>query len=82
MEDNAKHAIIEAIKQHIRDTKKHPTVVWIDLDVAYDLMKLGRNDLGELAELFAKHGLQALDNRNIWGVRIRVDQTIEGIRCE
>lgn len=82
MEDNAKNAIIEAIKRYIKDMQKQPTIVNIDLDTAYDLMKLGRNELGELSELFAKQGLEALKNRRIWGVSIHVEPKINGIRCE
>lgn len=82
MEMNAKHAIIEAIKLYIRDMQKQPTIVNIDYDTAFDLMKLGRDEIGDLAETFAKQGLDALKNRRLWGVEVRVETKLKGIRCE
>lgn len=82
-EGNAKIWIIDAVKDFIGENKEGPTTVRISTDIAHDLMKLGRNDIGEeLIDAFCKNGIAALKGRKLFGYNIVVDADEEDISCD
>lgn len=82
MERNVKAAIIEAVKVYTQSMGRDPAWVNIDTEAAYDLMKLGRNEIGEMSDRFAREGISAFNECRLWGVEIRHESTFQGIRCE
>lgn len=80
---NAKIWIIDAVKDFMDENKKKPTTIRLSTSIAHDLMKLGRNDIGEeLAEAFFKDGISALDGRKLFGYNVVVDADEKDISCK
>ena len=81
MESNAKTEILDAIENFIEDNGNAPTKISISIGIGYDLMKLGRNELGSLSEEFFEKGLNALKDRRLFGCTIEVSDSVIDIEC-
>ena len=70
----ALNKIIEAIKGFQRQNpKQKPTCIWISWDFAYDVAKLGRSELGDLASRIWKEGVGALEKEGFFGFKVVID---------
>ncbi len=54
-----------------------PKRMIINWELAWDLVKLRRDEIGQLAEETIKHGPKALETHGLFGVALRIDYTKE-----
>jgi len=67
-------AIVEAQKEFIRTNGgKEPTTLNIGICRAYDICKLGRNEIGPLADDLTRDGVKSLEK--LFGMDVVIDRT-------
>jgi hypothetical protein len=72
--DEAMEGIIEALKLHHRkNPNANPSKLQLPWGLAYDLVKLGRVELGELADKIMLEGLAVLERQGFRGFVVTID---------
>jgi hypothetical protein len=75
----ALNQIVEAIKTfHRQESSKKPTCILMPWNFAYDVAKLGRSELGELADKIWKNGIGVLESEGLFGFKVKIDWDNEG----
>jgi hypothetical protein len=72
--DEAMEGIIEALKAfHRKNPSRKPTRLQMPWGLAFDLAKLGRIELGDLADQIITDGIAALETQGFKGLRVSID---------
>ncbi|MEI7729849.1 MAG: hypothetical protein WCO56_09775 [Verrucomicrobiota bacterium] len=66
--------IVDSLKdQHRRQPDTRPTVLRLPWGLAYDLAKLGRAELGDLADKLLSEGASILERQGFRGFKVTID---------
>ncbi len=67
-------SIVEALKnQRRKSPKTPPTLLTMPWGMAYDLIKLGRAELGDLADQLMIEGITVLETKGFRGFKVVLD---------
>jgi hypothetical protein len=78
--NNPLDAIQELIKEFCKaNAGKEPTKLLLPQSIAFDILKLGRNEIGDLADDLQKHGIKAINK--LFGLDVTITHE-EGMRIE
>jgi hypothetical protein len=70
----ALNKIVDALKDFQRQNPtQKPACIKMSWDFAYDVAKLGRSELGDLASKIWKEGVGALEKEGFFGFRVVID---------
>lgn len=75
-----KDEILDALRAYMLGGKTEPTTVYLPLMKAYDLCRLGRNELGDLADQLARHGPRHLEQAAFYGLKVVLTKDEKQIR--
>jgi hypothetical protein len=75
-------AILDAQAEYVAAQGKEPTVLQLPLLLAFDLAKLGRDGLGELAQTLMRDGVHALEGQKLLGMTVHLVPGAEQIAVE
>lgn len=67
---NARIEILEAWQHHLEAGNQEPTTLRLSLLKAYDLCKLGRDELGDLSQHLLLYGPRYLEKSGFYGLRV------------
>jgi hypothetical protein len=80
---DALNQLVEALKTyHRQNPSKKPTCINMPWNFAYDLAKLGRSELGELADRIWKNGIGVLESEGLFGFKVQINREKEGEEVE
>ncbi len=74
---NAKDEIVEAWKRHLSSGMSEPTQLKLPLAKAYDLCKLGREELGRLSCELLHYGPRHLERTGLFGIMVKITDGTE-----
>jgi hypothetical protein len=75
-------AILNAQADYVAAHGKEPTTLHLPLLMAFDLAKLGREGLGDLAQTLMLDGVRALEGRNFFGMNVHLVRDSDTIGVE
>ncbi len=75
-------AILNAQADYVAVHGKEPTMLHLPLLMAFDLAKLGREGLGDLAQTIMLEGVRALEGRKFFGMNVQLVRDSDTIRVE
>ena len=73
---NARIEILDAWQNHLKAGNSEPSTLKLPLLKAYDLCKLGREELGDLSQHLLLYGPRCLEESGFYGLRVII--TLEG----
>jgi hypothetical protein len=79
---NARLEILDAWKQHLQGGNPEPTTLKLSLLKAYDLCKLGRDELGDLTQHLLLYGPRYLEKSGFYGLKVVIVTTGPDIAFE
>ncbi len=66
------HSIIDAARAYLSQQGQPPSLLRLPFDEAYELAKLGRDQLGDLSGEIIKTGVRALEEQGLLGMKVRL----------
>jgi hypothetical protein len=75
-----KDEILDVLRSHVQGGKAEPTTLYLPLLKAYDLCRLSRNDLGQLADDLSLHGPRHLEKVGFYGFKVVITKDEKQIR--
>jgi hypothetical protein len=72
----ARDYVLDQISE--RDPKGDSTTIKLSCHLALDLLKLGRDDVGDLSQEMFTEGIEAFKKHHLFGYKVDIDPNEEG----
>jgi hypothetical protein len=72
--DDAKSRVLNALQDYLREGQPQPSVLHLPVDMAWDLCRLGRDEIGPLSEDLIRGGPRVLEEKGLFGLRVVLEE--------